>query len=489
MSANPSTLEQSAPERDVDAVRAELLKLLHRVGAEADTPRPAPPSEADTAKSNIAENAATAEAKLSQPASDGTVTTCPHCGSTEPWGRASWCPRCGYYPALGRAGEVTAGEDEDMPVSLRDVIPGWAGQLAGGLFVIITFSAALEWALRGHPGWLSLVSLVQLSFGGIVTLLAHRKAMLVGLNDPETPGFATLLLYPPAVWEPVLKQLKTHAPLFVSFCWGLTAVVSAAMIYGPIRLAEISRELAEMRRNKPAMMKSIVGAVTRAGSGTAEQGKNPADIGEALDQFAGGAEAAQGAGGGNGAGAASIDAAVEDFAGGAASVSGGPEGNQDDVSAKTSSNGPEDPAGKTVDPGTNRPQTVAQVKPPRGEQPKTPAQPGAESLPPTSGPRQLQVVVFGYLANSQGEVRVLLVAATGADGRPRFVGKIGEEALQPVDWSQVVGELPKLKTSRPLVACPFNGHWVQPRLVLTMDYDGRSLTSLADPQVREVQWR
>jgi hypothetical protein len=83
----------------------------------------------------------------------------------------------------------------------------------------------------------------------------------------------------------------------------------------------------------------------------------------------------------------------------------------------------------------------------------------------------------------------LLIARAGPDGRPRFAGKLHSEAVGAAEWEKLIAELPDLRTSRPLVACPNAGQWVTPNIVLSIDADRWSSTGPVEAQVLAIERR
>src|SRR5579872_3124978 len=90
-----------------------------------------------------------APAKTPESAEPAAPKACPQCGSTEPWGFASWCPECGYYPKLSQAiddrADATANSEEtqrtavvvpDTYLGMLKALPAWLQILCGGIMGI-----------------------------------------------------------------------------------------------------------------------------------------------------------------------------------------------------------------------------------------------------------------------------------------------------------------------------------------------------------------
>lgn len=513
MSAVSSPPAPAIPEADVEAVRSELLTLLERLnpGASDDvsTPKPMtePAAEGTSPPATLSAKEPTSASPSTEAFAGAPVPTCRQCGNLDSWGNASWCPKCGYYPALGHAGEIVPEEPAPLPqLAWSDLLPRWVIQIALGLAVVAGLSSCMERYLVGHPGFLTLCSIVQLSFGAIVALVAHVQAILVGMRDPHAPDLKTMLSNPFTVWRPVLRNLRERAYLLVTFSWGLSACVSAAMIYGPIRLAEMQRELAELRHRKTqrSVMGRMIGTLAQASAAEGEAslagegGAGDSDIEDAVENFTGLESAGAGEvafGSANTVPSRPLDqlfsadenteragkpSPEESSSGGAALPSQGllPEQEQR-----------EPPAGGRIG--------VAGINAEAGN----PAGRGRETsdAPPQTAPRdagltlpehqRLEAVIFGYLANLEGEVRTLLLAAPGPDGRPRYVGKLTREALSESQWNSLAEELPTRRVDRPLVACPHHGHWVEPQTILKLEFDRWSATGFVNARVTSIELR
>ncbi len=408
----------SAELNNVDSVRDELLGLLERVG-QTSTASPskhhqgAPESnpEAGRAVTPTPPAPATAEPEPVDP-----NVTCTHCGNTQSWGTASWCPRCGHYPQIGYDGEAPAEDQDDTPaIQLADLCPRWAVLLTIGVGGIVVFTCLMKQRLAGNLGQLSLASLVPLSLGLLFALIAHGGAILAGLRDPNSPGFFSLLVYPPAVWVPAIKQHRERGRWLTLFGWGVTAAIAGLSIYGPIRMNEITEMLKEQRQQRAIM------ALQAAKAARAVKSNGSQSIEESLESFAG-----------------------------QAMESAGVDPNAAEAAPPVETNLPE---------------------------------------PPPVAPQYPQAVVFGYLSNTSGEIRTLLIARTGPDGKPWFAGKLPSDAITAEQWKTLATELPTLRTTRPLVACPNAGQWVQPRFVLSIEAERWTSRGPEDAIVHTVERR
>lgn len=521
----PRVLEAPAanPDLNLSQVQDELLGLLQRAGQPPAPPkveRRAPEtSPADAApergKQPVSAKAAAAKAAGGQSEAAAAATaetvdpdvTCVKCGNRESWKGSSWCPQCGYYPTLNHEGAAPLEEADGIEnLTLADLCPVWAVQTVVGAAVIVVLSVVLERALGGNIGLLSLASLVQLSFGLVLMLLAHKQAIMSGLQDPGCPGVLSLIGYPPAVWMPVIKHIRQRANLLVTLVWGIAASASALGIYGPIHMEEIKKEIAERRKEpKKPLMGKMLGTMTKlavAGSQASNGGVGPGlppgangSLEDAIGGFAGLAteqgglgDIASGVAGGSGTAgnlgdlAGGSGAGIDGAIGGFANLAVGQAGLDDP--AKVGAAGNAGGNGKTGG-GTG----TAASGTPRSTASATGGQTGssAPALPAT--PPLTQAIVFGYLTNAGGDIRTLLIARSGPDGRPRFAGKLSSDSLSASQWASLVAELPELRTQRPLVACPNAGQWVEPRFVLSLKADRWTSTGPVDAQVQSVERR
>jgi hypothetical protein len=500
--------EQRSSGQDVANVRAELLGMLGRIGEPAPRPGPAAPAPAPKAEPKARDKEA-ATAKVSAPAkSEEQTPGCAHCGSLDSWGASSWCPRCGYYPKLGRAGEIVE-EEVAQEIKLLDVIPTWFWQGLAGVVAIIGMTIGLEYLVGSSLGFLSLASLIQLSFGLILMLVAHVSAYFSGLRDHNEVGIKGFLLYPPDVWWPVFRKLPSTSNLVLNLAWGLVASVSALSILGPIQLGEIQKEI-EARQKKPKAtpMQMILGAASQmAGPAKPATSGGSESIDDAMQGFAGEAIGQSGLEL-DGAGGASSDIgdAVGGFAGDAAgdesglgtglAGEAGTTGAEGTGQPETGANGqpldPMDPSnsGSTSKPGQDSP---SRSKSSHGKTPQTPAGPkifpGSVKAPavPASDPKTADCVVFGYLSNGDGEIRTVLLATTEEETRPRFVARLAIEDFPVEMQTELLDALPRILTRRPLAPCPYGGQWVEPQFVVTIRHAGWANNIFKDAQVESLE--
>ena len=471
--------------------------------------------------------------------------TCVKCGNKDSWGTASWCPKCGYYPGIGHAGEIPQEETDGIEnLTFLDFCPPWALKIVFGGIAITLGTYYMQQSLTGELGLLSLMSLIQLSVGGILMVYAHNRAILMGLHDPGTPGVISLITYPPAVWMPVIKHLRERSHLLVTLCWGLVASGMALSLYGPIHMDEIQKELTATQKQRKPLMGRILGGMVSMVSATKGPPPN-VDMGssgsleDAIGGFAnlateqGGlaeiAAASQGGGldnmmqesvastvAGTGVDPSTLQGMMDQ--GGTMSMNpdgtglggGGNTGSLDGAigsftdiaTGQADLNNPEELARLTA--GGSGTVATPQHSPEADQFPMMAA--GGGTTPgtkPSKSPKTSnsgsngggsatpngvkQAIVFGYLVNAGGDIRTLLIATSGADGRPRFAGKLSSDAMTDAQWESIVAALPELRTSRPLVACPNSGFWVEPKFRLNVGSNRWTPSGPVDAQVQSVE--
>ena len=557
MASTTDAPETRSSHRDMDDVRDELLGMLGRVGQAPPPPQRAEPAESEAEPAAATPKPASKKSpepeanEADSPYADDPNVTCVKCGNTKSWGTASWCPNCGYYPSLAHDGEAPEEESDGLEnLTFFDICPPWAIQIAVGVVAILGLSAVMEHALDGNLGWLSLASLVQLSFGGVIVLFAHKQAIMMGLNDPDCPSAVAAVTYPPAVWMPVLRNLKERAHLLVTVSWGLIACLSALMVYGPIHMDEIKKELAETRKDRKPLMGRMIGTMAKVAAATNGPGTSGPDLNlgeegsleDAIGGFAGLATEQGGLGdianglqtgnvdaairqaeasgiGGTGSldlnlngGGSQVGGSMEDAIGNLAGMATGQAGLDDpeelqkviaggimaDAAGAGGIGTP--PTGGVVRAGTSpddsarngRPISVAANSGPRSSRPRSTGRSTGASggtAPITKPDNSLDAIVFGYLISAGGEIRSLLIATTGPNGRPRYAGKLSSDALTASQWAELKAELPNIRTRRPLVACPNAGHWVEPKFVLTIGYQRWLSIGPQDAQVQSITTR
>lgn len=193
----------------------------------------------DSLRASIAAPPAPPKAPPAAP-SGAVETTCPKCGSAEPWGLASWCPRCGYYPAFGTC--VDTGPRQDEPseaVSFFKVIPAWTWILIGGIGGIFVFNIAATLLLPSKSFERYLWTILHIVIGTISVITAHVLAFMAGVTESSKITPFDIVLKPLEVWKPAFRKLPAKAWRVWMAAWGLWAVFCAVTLVGGVRYSTI----------------------------------------------------------------------------------------------------------------------------------------------------------------------------------------------------------------------------------------------------------
>lgn len=167
---------------------------------------------------------------------------CPHCGSVEPWGPASWCPACGYYPSLGgtalRSAEEVEADDGDWdslhdgPTNLLEAIPRWAWPMLGGVIFILAANAVLRLAVPMKPSLRTLLTVLEFTIGVIVAAFAHGSAYLAAACKSDKYAPFDYFMKPIELWKPTFHKLPEGSRRVCGMAWGTTAMFSAVLLLG-----------------------------------------------------------------------------------------------------------------------------------------------------------------------------------------------------------------------------------------------------------------
>lgn len=164
---------------------------------------------------------------------------CPKCGTTEPWGLASWCPRCGYYPQLGTVidPEGRSGwEDQPTvaPVNIFQALPPWAWVCGGGVVAIFFASLICRVAIPTESSIRLLWSLLQFVIGMVISGCAQVAAYMFAVPKSDKIHPFDMLMKPIEIWQPTIKALPATASRVYLISWGVTAVLCALFVTGGI---------------------------------------------------------------------------------------------------------------------------------------------------------------------------------------------------------------------------------------------------------------
>jgi hypothetical protein len=100
--------------------------------------------------------------------------------------------------------------------------------------------------------------------------------------------------------------------------------------------------------------------------------------------------------------------------------------------------------------------------------------------------KSIQGVIFGYLTNSSGELRSVLIAEGIDSGRPKFAGQLTSDTFTAAQWSDLETQLPTIRARRPLVGCPFGGSWVLPNYQIEFEYQSRAYSNFTGARVQSL---
>lgn len=76
---------------------------------------------------------------------------------------------------------------------------------------------------------------------------------------------------------------------------------------------------------------------------------------------------------------------------------------------------------------------------------------------------RIPCVIIGYARDDEGGMRSLIVASDQRDGTLRYVGRVGS-GLSEILRARLQARLDTLRRSEPIVACDYDGVWVEPTL-------------------------
>lgn len=217
------------------------------------------------------------------------TSACPKCGSTEPWGLASWCPNCGYYPALGictveKPVELDQQAEEAKPI--WELVPAWAWTLAAGIVAVVALSVAGRIVTPDKSWARTWWALAQCAAGLLVFSVGHGWAYYVAIMESDKFGVLDFLMKPLGLWRNSLRKLPEAAPRLWLASWGGMAAVCALAIVGGIRYSAIFEDWGVRGRAQH----NLVHEITQRAR---EQEGDSRSLEEAVKDFAGEEEAAE----------------------------------------------------------------------------------------------------------------------------------------------------------------------------------------------------
>lgn len=377
------------------------------------------------------------------PASEPSSSSgCPSCGSTEPWGFASWCPNCGYYPALkmtvgGGSGQAAptgaaASNEANEITDWRDLFPRWSLIMGAGVVLIIVGSFIPRLAIDPESDGRFLWAMGQIGLGAALFFSAHLMSYLFAAAKTDSIGPFDAFLRPLAVWQPTFKLLPQTATRVRLAAWGLAAILAALTVVDGIPWASFFEGTA---KKKPNTMKKVV-AMARNG---AKNGNGSESLEESMKEFTGTAEEDK---------AKSADGSDD----------GEGEGNKKDEKDKDADKGEKSKDDKK-----------------KGEEKKEDEKKGDQEakIDDEQAPKgeSIECVIFGYMPDRSNGIGVLLLAAP-VDGQLRFVCTITAESVPDQLRSELTAKLKKLPRDKPFVKTSLTAKWVQPVVICKIQHDG-----------------
>ncbi|MEX0717336.1 MAG: hypothetical protein WD066_12150 [Planctomycetaceae bacterium] len=217
--------------------------------------------------------AAARDAKRAADAGDGDpVAACPRCGSTTPWGCASWCPDCGYYPKFDSRPEASVAAAREAAEAkaagtLFEAIPTWAWTLGGGALAVAVFSAAASLMLPAEGPARAWWAVGQCAIGLIACVVAQFSVFFKALSITDRVGPMDIVFKPLAIWKPSLDALPEGAWRVWSAGWGLTGIVCAVAIIGGIRYSALFDDWGVKAPPKKNLVNAIAEEARSKGNG------------------------------------------------------------------------------------------------------------------------------------------------------------------------------------------------------------------------------
>lgn len=337
------------------------------------------------------------------------ATTCPSCGSTEPWGFSSWCPSCGFYPKLQTRVEAPPApvEESEQVAGLTDVLPPWTWLMGAGMLGVIALSFWARLTIEANSSTRLLWAVLQMLVGAITFSVGHATAYFIAIAKTDKIGPFDAFMSPMAVWRPTFVQLPKGASRVCLAAWGATAVLAALLIVDGIPWASLFDGTAK-KKAAPSLLHSVVKEARK------ERESEAASMEEAMNQFVGDAEEGNAAA----AGAAGENAAGE--------------------------------------------KTAEELEKAKAEKER------AEKLAKSE---QVDCVIFGYTPEGKDDFGMLLLA-TIVKGRLTFVTSLTAESLPLETRRELITKLKTLHRNRPLVKTTLDAQWVQPTLMMRVRHWG-----------------
>jgi len=352
------------------------------------------------------------------------VIGCTQCGSSAPWNGAPWCPDCEYLPKLGR--KATAAEKKAWLTSARPAPRAGLGRLClssvlavllGCLILALCRPASVDWLFYWRAVFLT--GLAAFLCGHV---LACRAAPRINLL------WTAVVLHPARIWASALRHNPGSRLFPVLGSGGLIAVIlSVAMlgfhpdgIAGQLNWRNLSQQMNSLRVLQQVYAAFVVAPPAQLSSASPVASASPTS---------------------------------------GTPANSAPDRHEHSVS-KLNADHPPEPT-----------EELAAAE----DDEAWPVDPDAENRRPavkSAVPRESsEFVIFGYLTNSTGEIRSVLLAGM-ENSRPRFVGKLSLDDLDEETLERLQQRLSEIRTTRALLRSSYRARWVRPIVACRVAHSG-----------------
>lgn len=432
--------EAATENKDLQDVQDRLMKMLDSVcldpnAVPKDRPAPRKKQKDQGSKSHSANGA--------------RVKICPSCGSEEPWGSSSWCPSCGYYPQLKRKvfneeiaeNETDEEEEEELDIAtMATMVPVWIYWLAGGVILLLVESLTIR-CLFPQIEQRSPIAIIQILIGLNVLGIAHFRAYFIAAHENEDLNIISILWTPFVIWKGVFEQMPDVRRTLYSGTWGLCAILFAILFIGVDYVSVFVQADAPPRKpiNPMKTVLQVAGKMASAAPAT-NHGPAPGNIEDALSDFAG---------------SDTFDFILESQ-------------NVNDDPLAEAREGYDPKKSTTPDQQSNKEKPKEEEPPPEREIVwATAASDGIK--------REFdkEYLVVGYLTNSQGMLRSLLLAETlKSNGAIRFSGKYSISLKDNLFIEKLQSKLESYRSRYPVMKTPYIAKWTAPYVSVKIVHNG-----------------
>lgn len=384
------------------------------------------------------------------------TTTCPSCGSDEPWGFASWCPRCGYYPALKmnvNSPDLPQHSQGDPPGLLQS-IPVWGYVLGGGVLAILAISLFGRLATEPDGPGRFLWALAQVAIGMMIVVVVQGVAYMHASSTTDRFGPFDIFMKPLEIWQPTFALLPTSASRVCVAVWGITAILGSVAIVNGIPWAALMDPGSPKNKKKFNLVQQI--AELSGGGG----GKKDQNLEEAMNDFAGKA-APKNVGGGDGGSDddSDDDSSSEADAGG----DGGGDGDGD-------GDGKDKDGAKKEDDEESKDEEAKKDDKDKDKDAKAEQDPAMQS-------DKVDCYIVGYSPEGKNDFGFLFLGAivqrdTGTRQELKFVSSITAESLPASLRKELMPQLKARQRKTPVVKIAYEVNWVHPELMCQVKHQG-----------------